>query len=95
MRLDWQTDGAVWQWNGKQNARDGQTGKRQELRQELWQAGSQALIPLVGNNSRFILFPYQSKYLYITMAVENQPFHLPIYSYSYLLFIYNNPDGLF
>ena len=42
-----------------------------------------------------ILFPYQSKYLYITMAVENQPFHLPIYSYSYLLFIYNNPDWLF
>ena len=48
MRLDWQT-GAVWQWTGNQNARNGQTGNRQEL----WQAGSQVLIPLVGNNSRF------------------------------------------
>ena len=28
MRLDWQTDGAVWQWNGKQNARNGQKCSR-------------------------------------------------------------------
>ena len=34
-------------------------------------ADSPALIPLVGNKSRSILFPYQRKYLYITMAVEN------------------------
>ena len=27
----WQTDGAVWQWTVKQNARNGQTGNRQEL----------------------------------------------------------------
>ena len=86
MRLDWQTDGAVWQASRMPGMGRNAAGVM---------ADSPALIPLVGNNSRLILFPYQSKYLYITMAVENQPFHLPIYSYSYLLFIYNNPDGLF
>ena len=45
MRLDWQTDGAVWQWNGKQNGRNA-AGVM---------ADSPALIPLVGNNSRFQL----------------------------------------
>ena len=49
MRLDWKTEGAVWQWTGKQNATNGQTGNMQKL----WQARSEALIPLVGNNSRF------------------------------------------
>ena len=32
MRLDWQTDGAVWKWNGTQNGRK----EGAEMQQELW-----------------------------------------------------------
>ena len=64
--------------------------------QELWQANSQALIPLVGNNSRLINYSNANAYIHtFHEAVDYQPFRLPIYSYSYLLFIYNNLDGLF
>ena len=68
-----------------------------------WQPGvmadSPALIPLVGNNSRFINYSNANAYIYTNhMAVG---FHLPLSWFSFLsihipiLFIYNNPDGLF
>ena len=59
-------------------------------------ADSPALIPVVRYNSRLMFITLPKAIIYtLDVAVENQPFHLPIYSYSYLLFIYNNPDGLF
>ena len=87
-RADWR---AEWQ-------RSDNTGRMAGMQcsQELWQANSQALIPLVGNNSLFNLLHSQMHiFIHYNEVVENQPFHLPIYSYSYLLFIYNNHDGLF
>ena len=68
---------------------------RQELRQE----NSQALIPLVGNNSRFINYSNAKAYTYTNLMAVG--FHLPLSWFSFLsihipiLFIYNNPDGLF
>ena len=82
MRIDWQTDGAVWKWTGKQNARNGQTGNRQEL----WQAGNQALIPLVRYNSRLINYSNANAYIYTNhMAVG---FHLLLSLFGFLLSIY-------
>ena len=55
MRTGWQrethandrlTEQAVWQWTGKQNART-------EMQQAGVMANRQALIPLIGNKSRF------------------------------------------
>ena len=49
---------------------------------------SPALIPLVGNNSRFqIDYSNANAYIYtFHEAVDYQPFRLPSYSYSYYLF---------
>ena len=88
MRLNWQTDGAVWQWTGKQN---GQTGNRQEL----WQAGSQALIPLVGNNSQLIIIPMQMP-IFIQITWRSfSPFAQPVWLPTIYLFTLYNPNRLY
>ena len=83
MLLDWKTDGAVWQWTGKKNARNVQTGNKQEL----WQAGSQALIPLVGNNSRFIVLHSQMQ-IFIHFMRRLSFTSRPAFSASYISYIY-------
>ena len=93
------------------NARRGRLAMgRQQLWQAEWQPGGRrkcsrsygrqpALIPVVRYNSRLMFITLPKAIIYtLDVAVENHPFHLPIYSYSYLfifLSIYNNPDGLF
>ena len=76
MRLDWQTDGAVWQWNG----RNGQKCSRSYGRLP-------ALIPVVRYNSRLIVYSNANDCIYtFHEAVDYQPLRLPSYSYSYYLF---------
>ena len=58
-----------------------------------WQPGvmadSPALIPLVGNNSRFDLLHSQMQiFIHYNVAVENQPFHLPMHLFIFLFIIY-------
>ena len=50
---------ADWRWAGSLKEQTGMQNARAEMQQELRQAGSQALIPLVGNNSRLIIILMQ------------------------------------
>ena len=69
---DWQ---AVWQRGGRRKC------SRSYGRQP-------ALIPVVRYNSRLMFITLPKAIIYtLDVAVENQPFHLPIYSYSYLFTI--------
>ena len=73
-RADWQ---AEWQ-------RSDDTGRMvgMQCSQELWQENSQALIPLVGNNSRFDPYSNANAYIYTNnMAVG---FHLPLSLFGFL-----------
>ena len=49
-------------------------------------ADNPALIPLVGNNSRFINYSNANAYIYTNHMVVG--FHLPLSLFGFLLFIY-------
>ena len=72
MRLHWQTDGVVWQWTGLESR---MTMDRNAVGV---MADIPALLPLVGNNSRFD-YSNANAYIYTNyMTVDlHQPFLLP------------------